>query len=103
MVQGLGTLAAKNSATIIAIDSVRKSNGLQNSEGAGGAEYQAIHLRHGNNVANACFADGHVGTVSRMQLMINVESATPNSWFFGGQLATYSMTRMTENVFNRNF
>lgn len=98
----------KNSATIIAIDSVRNKPGdkvdrYQNSEGCGEGKDSLIHLRHGNNVANACFADGHVGTVSRMQLMINVGSSAPNSWFFGGQIATYNLNRITTAVLNRNF
>lgn len=97
----------KASATIVAIDTVRKTtndvNGYQNSEGANAAaEYAAIHLRHGNNVANACFADGHVETASRMQLIGGQGLSTPNSWTLGGHMAAYNAAR-NANIFNRNF
>ena len=81
---------------IILLDSCRQpgaNNAMyQNTEGAGGAAYQGIHLRHSDR-ANVAMADGHAEALSYDDFEPGVAPTTANSWKFGGHYAGSSANK----------
>lgn len=97
LIENFHTLNTKwpkaSSSNILLLDSCRQPGSdtarRQNAEGAGGAAYQGIHLRHSDR-ANVCMADGHAEALVYDDFEPGVAPTTANSWKFGGHHAGHS-------------
>jgi len=84
------------SKIILTIDSVRRAAAqfnYQTAQSVTTTNIQGIHLRHGTGVANSLFVDGHVGTISRVDLLVG-STTVPESFAYGGHFVPWNASTL---------